>query len=491
MDTKLDTTIENWSLDDILDLFGLSNPSLSELKATSNAFMEASSDPIIKQFIKQAQEKGIRILSQTTYDYDSYQEQASDTLLDWRKQQYLKQKDTVQANKVTSRENTVQTFDDGTHFTMKREAIGVNQSYPIPVAQGTINPTQHNVVERTVIVDSQYRPILLPYSNCDINAPSYNTNFTVDLSDVLQNVLSMELYSIQLPQTWFNISSALGNNQCILTDTTTTTTIIIPDGYYTIDTFFNESGQTRTLTTNVFLKYDSTTNRVSIQSDSDTSCTWFDGTNSLNANACYCVNTSFVNNNLGWLLGFREEVNGGNLITVLKTDAPVVASACPNFNGPQYFLLSVDDYQHNRLNKGIIGTVSLNTKLTMPTYYTADSLSQDSTGRCVAVMTAPRTLTQAQLYTINMIQKNRKKKIEYTTAPTTDNILAVIPLSGRDIQRPLVLFGVNLRTNSRMYFGPVNIERLAIQLLDDKGHLVDLDGADWSFTFIVKQLYQY
>jgi len=42
-----------------------------------------------------------------------------------------------------------------------------------------------------------------------------------------------------------------------------------------------------------------------------------------------------------------------------------------------------------------------------------------------------------------------------------------------------------------MYFGPVNIERLAIQLLDDKGNLVDLDGADWSFTFIVKQLYQY
>jgi hypothetical protein len=130
----------------------------------------------------------------------------------------------------------------------------------------------------------------------------------------------------------------------------------------------------------------------------------------------------------------------------------------------------------------------------MPTYYTPDSLSQDQTGECVAVMTAPRTLTQAQLYTIHMIQKNRKRKNEYTTAPTTDNILAVLPLSGRDInplQRPLVLFGINVRTNSRMYFGPVNIERLAIQLLDDKGNLVDLDGADWSFTFIVKQLYQY
>jgi len=485
---KLDTNIDNWSMNDILDLFELSNPSLSDILATSNAFMEASTDPTIKQFIQEAQDKSTRILS--SYDYDSYEEQASDTLLDWNKHQYLKQKDTIQANKVTSRDNKVQTFDDGTHFTMKREKLGVNQSFPIPVAQGTINPTQQNVVERTVIIDSQYRPVLLPYSECDINAPSYNTNFTVNLSDVLQNVLSMELYSIQIPQTWFNLSSALGNTQYILMDTSGDIYIgVIPDGYYTIETFFNSPNYTRFLSDTVTLVYDINTNRVSIQSKNPITCIWYDATKSISSNPCFCANTSFVNNNLGWLLGFRE-IECGNLTSVIHTD-PVVASACPNFNGPQYFLLSVDDYQHNRLNKGIIGTVSINTKLTLPTYYTEDSLSHTQTGKIVAVMTAPRTLTQAQLYTINMIQKNRKRKNEYTTAPTTDNILAVLPLSGRDIQRPLVLFGINLRTNSRMYFGPVNIERLAIQLLDDKGNLVDLDGADWSFTFIVKQLYQY
>jgi len=498
MDNKLDTNIDNWSIDDILDLFGLSNPSLSELRVASNAFMEASTDPTIQQFIKQAQDKSIRILSQTTYDDDSYKEQASDSLLDWSKQQYLKQKNTIQSDKVTSRDNTVQTFEDGTHYTMKQEAIGVNQSYPIPVAQGTINPTQRNVVERTVIIDSQYRPIVLPYSDCDINSPSYNTNFTVDLSEVLQNVLSIELYSIQIPQTWFNISSALGNNQFSFTHSGEEFVVTIPDGYYTIDTFFYDDDYTRVIyvpDTNIVitLTYSSDINRVSISITVNTCITWFDATKHLPTNACFCVNTTFINNNLGWLLGFRDS-DDGNLTTVIIPDNPVLASACPNFNGPQYFLLSVDDYQHNRLNKGIIGTVSINTNLAMPTYYTADSLSQDQTGQCIAVMTAPRTLTQAQLYTINMIQKNRKQKKEYTVAPTTDNILAVVPLSGRDInpiQRPLVLFGVNLRTNSRMYFGPVNIERLAIQLLDDKGNLVDLDGADWSFTFTVKQLYQY
>lgn len=494
---KLDTDIDHWSMDDILELFGLSNsPSISEIMTTSKTFMESSTDPTIKQFIKQAQEKSIRILTQPTDDYDSYKEQASDTLLDWRKHQYLKQTDTIQSNKVTSRDNKVQTFDDGTHFTMKRQEVGVNQSYPIPVAQGTLNPTQQNVVERTVIIDSQYRPIVLPYSNCDINAPSYNTNFTVDLSDVLQNVLSMELYSIQIPQTWFNISYALGNNQYILIYSGGTYVGAIPDGYYTIETFFNSDNYTRhlidTVTLTVTLVYDIETNRVRIQSVIPVTCIWFDATKSMETNVCQCVNTSFVNNNLGWLLGFREAENG-NLTSVINNE-PVTASASPNFNGPQYFLLSIDDYQHNRLNKGIIGTVSLNTKLALPTYYTADNLSQDQNGDCISVMTAPRTLTQAQLYTINMIQKNRKRKKEYTTAPTTDNVLAVLPLSGRDInptQRPLLSYGINLRTNSRMYFGPVNIERLTIQLLDDKGNLVDLDGADWSFTIIVKQLYQY
>jgi len=87
---KLDTNIDNWSMNDILDLFGLSNPSLSDILATSNAFMEASTDPTIKKFIQQAQDKSTRILS--SYDYDSYQEQTSDTLLDWNKHQYLKQK---------------------------------------------------------------------------------------------------------------------------------------------------------------------------------------------------------------------------------------------------------------------------------------------------------------------------------------------------------------------------------------------------------------
>lgn len=42
-----------------------------------------------------------------------------------------------------------------------------------------------------------------------------------------------------------------------------------------------------------------------------------------------------------------------------------------------------------------------------------------------------------------------------------------------------------------MYFGPVNIERMKIQLIDDKGNLLNMHGNDWSFTMISTHLYEY
>jgi hypothetical protein len=53
-----------------------------------------------------------------------------------------------------------------------------------------------------------------------------------------------------------------------------------------------------------------------------------------------------------------------------------------------------------------------------------------------------------------------------------------------------VEFGGTLQNQQRVYFGPVNISRLTIQLLNDRGDVVDLNNASWSFSFICEQLYQ-
>jgi hypothetical protein len=54
-----------------------------------------------------------------------------------------------------------------------------------------------------------------------------------------------------------------------------------------------------------------------------------------------------------------------------------------------------------------------------------------------------------------------------------------------------VEFGGSLQDNKRIYFGPVNIERMRVKLMDDKGNIVNMNGADWSVTLISENLYQY
>ena len=55
----------------------------------------------------------------------------------------------------------------------------------------------------------------------------------------------------------------------------------------------------------------------------------------------------------------------------------------------------------------------------------------------------------------------------------------------------LVDFSGSLQDNSRVYFGPVNIDRMAVKLLDDKGNILNLNGNDWCLTLVCECLYQY
>jgi hypothetical protein len=113
----------------------------------------------------------------------------------------------------------------------------------------------------------------------------------------------------------------------------------------------------------------------------------------------------------------------------------------------------------------------------------------------VYLPSAPRTLTQAQLYTINQINKNNSNLTNYLAkAPTSSDILAILPVktsSDLNTGTLLVEFSGSLQDSSRTYFGPVNIERMSVKLLDDKGNLLNLNGNDWCVTIICECLYQY
>jgi hypothetical protein len=123
-----------------------------------------------------------------------------------------------------------------------------------------------------------------------------------------------------------------------------------------------------------------------------------------------------------------------------------------------------------------------------------DKLDTGTGQRPVLLPSAPRTLTNAQLYTINEIMKNREQNTTFRgKAPTNTDTFALIPIKkgGMSTGDLYVEFGGSMQDNKRVYFGPVNIERMRVRLVDDRGYTVDLHGAEWCFTMLAELLYQY
>lgn len=420
--------------------------------------------------------------------------------------------------------------EDQYHFVMGKKNLGIQNTTEIETTQGILNPNLKNTNTLIVCIDSQYRQNILPFAGDNISLPSFNTDYTLDLSDPIKNVLSITLTSVEIPTTWYTFSKALGNT-CFnisldFTDILNNDQycICIDDGNYTYLELLKElekkinqkicekyspldcSGITLI---SVEITFNHHTKILSIKNIGGVGITLtFYTPRGFTCNK-ECGAHTYINNSLGWYLGFRGEPdeNGDVSITIppfennpniIKGDVPI------NIYGSKYFILSVDDYNQNHLNKGLVSIIETSKKLDLPSYYNTDDLVPNpnidddipqNVPKCFAVKTAPRKLTQAQLYSINEILINRNTPKLRFPGPTTSDVLGIIPL--KNIQRlrergePYIEFGGSLQTNKRIYFGPVNIERLRVRLVDDKGNLVNLHDNDWSFTLQVEQLYQY
>ena len=178
--------------------------------------------------------------------------------------------------------------------------------------------------------------------------------------------------------------------------------------------------------------------------------------------------------------------------------------------GPQYFLLIIDDFNHSRVNSGVVGIGEVSTSLSTPLYYNADlpDMCVNDTSDVVnglkktklMVPKVPRTLTFSQIYTFNQITANRGgagPNKNRDMGPKTSDVFAVIPLrtgggaAGLSMGQHYIDSGPTLLSNQRAYFGPVVINKLRVTLRDDKGHIVNLHGNDWSFSLVTEELYEF
>jgi hypothetical protein len=86
-------------------------------------------------------------------------------------------------------------------------------------------------------------------------------------------------------------------------------------------------------------------------------------------------------------------------------------------------------------------------------------------------------------------QQNPSK--QYSPGPFIKDLFGIIPYKPPSAPGDYYTeFGGTLQNQERLYFGPVNIRKMTIQLLTDRGTLLDLNGSNWSFSFICEQLYR-
>jgi len=261
---------------------------------------------------------------------------------------------------------------------------------------------------------------------------SSSTNFNLNLPLMINNVLTMQLAAIELPITLYNISKQSGNNFFTLTVNSVSHVISIPDGNYTSDGIVNILNTTMTTI------------------GSDFAYIVF-GVNNNNNNGSGQMFVSIISAPppplITFSLNFQADKNGNddrNTPLPLKlgwifgfrngvyvNNTSYVSEGIVDLTGPRYIYLVVDDFNNNVNNN----------------FYSA-----------------------------------------FNSSILNKNILARISLHS-GLFDTLSQNNLNIITTPRQYFGPVKIQNLNIQLLDEYGRVINLNNMDYSFALTFQTVY--
>jgi len=472
---------------------------------------------------------------------------------EWYQNQNLTQSDENQTSKITDRKQKIQVFGND-KVPMNQEQIATTDTFNLPVKQDSLNPNLKNTINRFINLDSQFRQYTTGYSSQSTN---YTCDLSDTIKNALKLTLysyqiPFSWYTIDTAYgntcLWINDINS-GN----------IVTISIPSGNYSqsqfvtqLNTSFTQAGftfpartgypsppyPTPTLPANSPAYYNSNSGKITLylqngvyNNNIDTSfnitentlIVFYDFTGILQCNTnCNSKANHFFNNTLGWIMGYRlPYVN----VDISGNEAPSIL----DLNGTKYLIIAIDDFNQSHVNNSLISITQLSNNLKLPSYYSSDlpkecltaqqlgnnlfellnddqintnnglliasRYKQEYTDTQVVVPSAPRTITNAQIYTINSINANNNNNTNYLAkAPTTSDVFAIIPIKtsvGNQTGSLLVEFSGSLQDSNRTYFGPVNIDRMGIKLLDDKGNVLNLNGNDWCFSLIAECLYQY
>lgn len=203
------------------------------------------------------------------------------------------------------------------------------------VMTGTRKPIRNIYIN----IDTKFR---------DITNNSTLADYTINLPEKINSVHSMEVISIEIPYTIYNISSAIGNNKFYISDNINDIknikSVIINDGTYNspenIITALNSSIQELDSSYNTFA--------LNIKNIGDNNYSYMcildnsAGLQSLQLNFGNISNNLYdlalMRGGLGWKLGFR------NLNYVIKSGETISGETFIDIYSPKYLFLVIDDF---------------------------------------------------------------------------------------------------------------------------------------------------
>ena len=210
---------------------------------------------------------------------------------------------------------------------------------------------------------------------------------------------------------------------------------------------------------------------------------------------------------LGWILGYRLSTIYYLSDYTTTRMVTITGDTCISTNLFNYFLITLDDFNQNHLNDGLVTITAKDTDIPLPSYANRTNYTCDPVTKELTYNTEQRTdyskLTQNQIYSLNQVANSKIALTNQVTAgevssknygsgPFAKDVFGIIPLKLAGLQNgsSFVEFGGTLQNQERIYFGPVNIHRMSVKLLSDRGNVVDLNGANWSFSLVCEQLYR-
>ena len=328
----------------------------------------------------------------------------------------------IKSNKEEKTRGPVSFYLNQSHPILEQSAPNVVQStFPNAVAPGYLNSIKRVTHPLNLNLNTYFRSNYYATDPCQ---------FQYILPSEIKNVVSLRLASIEIPNSWYLLSKAKGNNtfQIEISNNGVLKTfdIVVPDGNYDNNTlveflnstYFYDSGTTTDL---VYLEY---------VIDQYSSKSKFQLTGIYPSNFCFTLmfNPGSAHNTvstLGWVVGYRL----GSYKTITSF---IESEGLFDGGGDRYVYVSLEDYQKNNNTLNVV------------------------------------------CFDDSIMEKNIIAKI-----PMVDGKLSLIV---DDNTAPL--------SKIRRYNGPVNLRNLYIRILDQFGQVIDLNNMDYSFTLELEILYE-